>query len=103
MAGRFPDAVRAVVGSSLAGGVAFGGALGIYRGVVCSLEHMRGCYQLPLVEGQLLDSMLHVFQKIKKKLQSTVTGTSKGSNLSSLYSSVLCITVEQGCRILRTQ
>jgi hypothetical protein len=48
---RFPDAVRAVVGSSLAGGAAFGGALGIYRGVVCSLEHMRGCYQLPLVEG----------------------------------------------------
>ncbi|CAM6023836.1 unnamed protein product [Sphagnum balticum] len=39
---RFPDAVRAVVGSSLAGGAAFGGALGIYRGVVCSLEHMRG-------------------------------------------------------------
>ncbi|CAM6046591.1 unnamed protein product [Sphagnum compactum] len=29
-------------GSSLAGGAAFGGALGIYRGVVCSLEHMRG-------------------------------------------------------------
>jgi len=51
LAGRFPDAVRAVVGSSLAGGAAFGGALGIYRGVVCSLEHMRGCYQLPLVEG----------------------------------------------------
>lgn len=41
---RFPLAVRAVVGSTIAGGFTFGSALGIYRGFVCALEEARGAY-----------------------------------------------------------
>jgi len=44
---RFPQAVQAVIGATIVGGLSFGVALGTYQAAVCTIRQVRGDSHFP--------------------------------------------------------
>lgn len=67
---RFPAAVRAVIGATVAGGLAFGVALGTYQGTVCAIRKIRGVDDIknPVLAGALVGAMSEIPVFIRSKI-----------------------------------